>query len=325
MRLRLLAARLVRKAPVYTTATLLLACGEAGPEPGPLPSAAQADRANEAPYIASVSLEPAVPEPDAAVRAVVDARDPDGDPVKMTYEWTLEGKAVGAGLSKLALRGGMRDERLEVTVVASDGRADSEPMIASAHLANRPPRVDRLLVGPALEITAGTDVEVEALAHDEDGDAIELAYAWRVNGEPSPLTGATFSTAALQKGDVLVAEVRANDGIEESDTLASPPIRVVNRPPRVVSRPGASTPEAGFRYVVQAEDPDGDDSLRFELERAPDGMKIDAVSGEVTWKPQSGQAGTHPVRIVVDDQKGGRIAHAIEVQVGGVQSPASGG
>jgi hypothetical protein len=325
MRLRPLDVRRVRKASVYTIAALLLACGQAGPEPEPLPSAAQMDRANEAPYIASVSLEPAAPEPGSSVRAVVDARDPDGDPVKMTYAWTLDGEAIGAGLSKLALRGGSRDERLEVTVVASDGRADSAPRVVSVGLANRPPRVERLLMGPALEITAGTGVEVEAQAHDDDGDPIELHHTWKVNGDRSAHTGPSFATAALETGDVLTVEVRASDGTHESEPLESPPIRVVNRPPRVVSRPGASIPEVGFRYLVQAEDPDGDDSLRFELDLAPDGMQIDAVSGEVTWKPRSGQAGTHPVRIVVDDQKGGRIAHAFEVQVGGSPSPASEG
>lgn len=321
MRVRLSGVRPAWLASVFTIPCLLFACAEAQETREPLPSAAEVGRANTAPSIVSIALEPAEPEPGASVRAVVEVHDDDGDPVKMTYEWTLDGEPVGSGLAKLALRDASRDSRLEVTVVASDGRDDSEPATTWAHLANRLPRVERLLIGPALEITAGTDVEVTPQAQDEDGDALEFRYAWTVNGEPTPEEGALFHTGALQKGDVLTVEVRAHDGKGAGEALASPPIQVVNLPPRVVSRPGPSAPHQGFRYQVEAEDPDGDGPLRFELEDAPDGMQIDAASGEVTWTPWPDQGGTHRVRVVVDDQHGGRIEHAFEVAVGGALAP----
>jgi hypothetical protein len=319
MRVRLPGARHVRRAPVYTLAILLLACGDAAPESeaGPLPSAAQVDRDNAPPEILDVSLEPASPAPGASVRARVEVDDPDGDPVKMTYDWTLDGEPVGSGLAKLVLTSGSRDQRLEVTVVASDGRADSDPARAWAHLGNRPPRVERLLVGPGLEITAGDEVAVEAVADDEDGDALTLRHVWKVNGVRWPHEGAVFATGSLAKGDEIVVEVRAHDGTDLSEPLATSPIRVVNRPPRVVSQPGASAPAGGFHYVVKAEDPDGDAPLEFALEQAPRGMRIDSRSGEIRWQPDAGQAGEHRVEVLVDDGNGGRVLHVFDVRVGG--------
>jgi hypothetical protein len=90
-----------------------------------------------------------------------------------------------------------------------------------------------------------------------------------------------------------------------------------------VSRPGPSRAGQAFTYRVVAEDPDGDTPLRFLLEGAPDGMKIGGHDGEVRWQPRPDQAGVHEVRVVVDDMKGGRVAHVFEVSVGGGQPTAS--
>lgn len=318
---------LFRLVLVLVTGALFCACGspEVAPRPQPLASAT-ADREDTPPQIVSARLEPEEPKPGGSVRVVVDVSDADGDPVKMTYDWSLDGQPVGAGMPKLALHDASRGDRLAVTVVASDGRADSDPAVLHAVLANRPPVVTRLSIGPALEITAGTEVRVKPEGNDADGDPLRFHYAWTVNDRPVAGDAKSFDTRALTKGDVLVANVRADDGTDLSDAFASPPIRVVNRPPRVVSQPGPSTPGEAFHYVVRAEDPDGDAPLHFELEEAPRGMKIDASTGEILWTPGPDQAGTHPVKVVVDDNNGGRVAHAFDVQVGrGFAPPAAAG
>ena len=303
-------------------AALLLACGDAAETPEPL-AAASSERANEPPRIVSVALDPAAPRPGGTVRAVVEVADPDGDPVKATYEWKLRGEPAGGGMPKLVLHDAARGDELELTVVASDGRAESPPEIARAYLGNQPPEIARLLIGPALEISAGTAVSVEPEASDPDGDELSFRHEWRVNGEPvAGASGAVFETSGLARGDVVVVEVRAHDGSDEGEPLASPPIRVVNAPPRVESRPGPAVAGAGFRYRVEATDPDGDAPLQFELEEAPAGMSIGA-GGEITWMPTPDQAGRHRIRVVVDDRNGGRVSHAFEVQVGSPGPPAA--
>jgi hypothetical protein len=250
---------------------------------------------------------------------VVDASDPDGDPVKASYAWTLDGQPVGSDLPKLVFQAGSRGQELAVRVVVSDGCSESEPEFARAELANHPPRIDRLHVKPALEITAGYLIEVKAEISDEVGDRVELSYDWEVNERPAPTpsTGSSFATDSLQLGDVVRVRVRGDDGSDEGNSLSSPPITVVNRPPQIVSQPGAINSTNGFRDQVEAEDPDGDAPLLFVLEDAPTGMEIDIASRMISWNPGPDQSGTHRVRVLVDDQKGGLVAHTFEIRVAG--------
>lgn len=299
-----------------------VACGDSPDAASPNVIGDTSDRANEAPVIQRIAFEPASPTPGSPVRVVVDARDPDGDPVKMTYEWSLRGESVGNGTAKLMLADASRDDELEVVVVASDGRTDSDPESLSVRLVGRPPRIDRLRIAPANAVSAGEVIEVVPEARDPEGDAIEFAYTWLVNGAPvDDVSGPEFDTRALARGDVVHVEVGASDGDGSSEPFRSTGIRVTNRPPRVVSRPGARSTSSGFRYRVVAEDPDGDAPLRFELEQAPEGMEIGANSGEIRWLPRPDQGGRHRVRVVVDDRMGGRASHAFDVDVGGDGAP----
>jgi len=267
-------------------------------------------------------LEPAAPTPGGAVRVVTEVNDPDGDPVKMSYEWTLDGRAVGNGTSKLMLTEVQRGDTLEVVVVASDGRADSEPFSTTVSIANQPPTVQRLRVAPSTAVTAGEIIEASAEARDPEGDPLEFVYTWQLNGdELRGDPGAELDTSELVTGDTLRVEVRASDGESLSEPFHSPDIRITNRPPKVVSRPGTSSPGKGFAYTVVAEDPDGDTPLRFELEDAPDGMEIEAHSGKIHWTPREGQAGRHQIRVVVDDLRGGRVSHVFDVEVGDAGAP----
>jgi hypothetical protein len=299
---------------------LALACGDAAEAPEPL-AGATASRENAPPEIESIVLDPSAPQPGGSVRAIVEVTDPDGDPVKVTYEWKLRGEPVGSGMPKLVLHDANRGDEIEVTAVASDGRGDSEAATASAYLGNRPPEVTRIQVGPSFEVSAGTTILVQPEASDPDGDELSFRHVWRVNGEVSEAAGDEFDTSKLARGDVVVVEVFASDGAEDSVPLVSPEIRIVNSPPQVSSRPAPASAGSGFRYRVEATDPDGDAPLGFELEQAPSGMKIGA-NGEISWMPSAEQSGVHRIRVVVDDRNGGRTSHAFEVRVGEVGPPA---
>ncbi|MGH8551685.1 MAG: putative Ig domain-containing protein, partial [Methylococcales bacterium] len=75
-----------------------------------------------------------------------------------------------------------------------------------------------------------------------------------------------------------------------------------NRPPEILSQPPAATVvDRNYRYAVEAQDPDAD-PLRFELLKAPLGMRIDPAAGRIEWRPVA--AGNHPVEIRVDDGRG---------------------
>ena len=303
-----------------TLAVMLPACAEEPPASTTVPAEARAsgDPGNLPPRITNVTFEPAEPMAGEAVRAVVNASDPDGDPVKLIYAWEVASRAVGRGTQRLVLAGASRGDDFQVSVMASDGRAESEPFRIRGTVANRPPRVERLTVEPATQVTTGMILVIHPEGSDDDDDSVTFQYAWTLNGEPTDHDGPAFDTQSLTRGDVVKVAVRAHDGSDVSEPLASPEFQVVNRPPRVVSAPDRSLPGDGFHYRVEAEDPDGDMPLRFELTDPPAGMKIGAISGEIEWRPTRDQVGLHTVRVIVDDLQGGRIAHAFELNVAGL-------
>ena len=45
-------------------------------------------------------------------------------------------------------------------------------------------------------------------------------------------------------------------------------------------------------------------------------MKLDWLSGKLSWTPSNDQEGTHAVEIEVDDLAGGKVSQTFEIQVG---------
>jgi hypothetical protein len=79
----------------------------------------------------------------------------------------------------------------------------------------------------------------------------------------------------------------------------------LNRPPAFTSRPSTEAiPGAPYAYQATAADPDHD-ALTFTLLTGPVGMAVDGSTGKVTWSPQQGDLGTHPVALRVADGRGG--------------------
>ena len=117
------------------------------------------------------------------------------------------------------------------------------------------------------------------------------------------------------RGDQIELSVVAHDGQESSEPLRSAPFTVANSAPQITSTPGAFDEDGTFRYAVLADDPDGDRALRYQLVAGPDGMRIDVVTGELTWTPMPDQAGSHPVAIEVGDRKGGISAQSFDIRV----------
>lgn len=270
---------------------------------------------NAAPVIESVRLEPHRPERGRPVRAIVEVHDDDGDPVRLSYLWTLDGERV-PGDAQVALPRSRKGDLVEVRVTANDGTEDSRSVEASVRVANQPPRLRGLQIQPANHINAGTEISVRASADDPDGDSISYRYTWRVNDTVTDDEGPVLETRQLRRGDKVRVTAVASDGEDESEPISSAEIEVANAPPRIVSRPGGAGPDGSFRYQVEAEDLDDQRSLRFSLAEAPEGMTIGALSGRVEWRPKAQQTGSHPVEIVVEDMQGGRDSQRFELTVG---------
>lgn len=304
---------------------LALACGghqEAAPKPSghPIvaPSKAEAGASgaeDSAPVISSVKLSPAVPVLGSEITAVVQASDPDGDAIRMHYAWQRNGTEISEGDRPVILIPNMqKGDRIEVEVTASDGKLESQPAEASATVGDRPPVLSAVGLQPYGDVRPGQVMTAVPQALDPDNDPLTYTYTWTVNGEPRG-HDRTFDTHGLHRGDKVQVQVVASDGSEESGEVTSPVQHMGNSPPVIKQLPSAQVSQGTFRYAFQAEDPDGDQNLRFFLASGPKGMSIDPITGVLTWHPDASQAGVHPVEVGVKDSSGDGTTFKFQVTV----------
>jgi hypothetical protein len=280
---------------------------------------------NRAPRVEAVRIEPDRPGAGGSVTVVVEASDPDGDPLSYRYQWRAGGVAArGSTFTALHARKG---DVIELIVTANDGLAQSAPFRVTTLVHNSVPELSGIRIEPEGEITAGRELKVEPEGRDADGDAISYRYVWWVNGSTVDQTGPVFSTAGLRRDDRIRVQVVATDGDGLSDAFESREFILANAAPVILSEPGAAGADGVFRYEVRAEDPDGDHPLRTRLASAPDGMKIVSDVGAVEWRPRADQAGEHAVEVVVEDALGGRASQRFRLVVGDTPpaAPASPG
>jgi hypothetical protein len=310
-------------------------CGSSEAPEGPAAGIAEAAQApappaNRAPVLRSVAIQPRQPVAGELLTALADAADPDGDAVRLSYHWVIDGRRYGSGGSDtLVLPERSKGALVELQVVANDGQLDGLDGAASharVRVGNRPPVLLDLLLEPGLEITVEDELAASARVEDPDRDPVEVRYRWLVNGRAVGAKRSTLDRRHFRRGDRIQLEALASDGDDESEPLRSPEIHVLNSPPRIVSTPEEIDEDGAFRYAVAVEDADDDRRLRYRLLEGPTGMTLDWLSGKLSWTPSNDQAGTHAVKIEVDDLAGGKATQTFEIQVGfeePAQAPAA--
>ncbi|MFP8878213.1 MAG: hypothetical protein VCE43_01430, partial [Myxococcota bacterium] len=95
------------------------------------PARATATVGNQRPQVMQVVIEPlgsVTVEHD--VMASPKSNDPDGDDLEYRYRWLVNGEEVGGDGPVLARSHFERGDRIEITVVASDGEDESAPMVS---------------------------------------------------------------------------------------------------------------------------------------------------------------------------------------------------
>jgi hypothetical protein len=290
---------------------LLLGCGGEPSEPATGEESTAPASMNSPPVIEEVALEPSRPRPGETVQVRVNVSDPDGDPIRLDYEWRADGRTIerAAGQPSLHVENLPRESAIEVTVIAHDAQSESAPETAVARVGNLPPTIVAVGMQPTGPVSAGTAITATPRANDPEGKEVEYTYRWSVNGETRPIEGPTLPGDQFVRGDTIVLEVVASDGLAESEPVVSPPIPVVNAPPRIVSEPGQFSADGIFRYALKTEDPDGDTAFRYNLVQGPTGMTVGFDDGKLTWNPAADAAGSHDVEIEVQDRFGGKSAY----------------
>jgi len=308
-------------------AAAALACG-GGVEEAPKPTGPSMvtqepaiDREeNVPPTISRVTLSPEQPVSGTAVQAVVEAMDPDGDPLRLSFEWKKNGQTLMVSAKPGFMYPDLqKGDRIEVVVTATDGRAESAPARASSQVGNRPPLLSAVYLKPKGTVRPGDTLVVDPEATDPDNDTLRYQYSWFVNGSERG-QGREFATQDLRRGDRLYVEVVAGDGTGRSHPLKSRDVTIGNSLPVIAQLPHLETDSGTFRYAFEATDADGDRNLRFFLEKSPGGMEIDPITGVVVWKPKASQGGVHEVEVGVKDSAGEGTIFAFEVTVSVTQT-----
>ncbi len=304
---------------------LAVACGESetpeitGARMGaPLEPDAHAKK-NRPPRIESLRLKPRAPQSGGSIVAHAQATDPDGDKTWILYEWTVDGARASASQNRLPLQLVSKGARVEVRAIPTDGQSQGEAVRATTKVVNALPRVTSAEYDLNPPVRRGQTLGVVAQGDDadlEDKDQLKFYYRWYVNGNPSGNRDRSFNTRTLRSGDRIHVRVVAYDGEDRGEPFDTLPISLDTLPPEITSTPETALRDDGtFRYQVEARDGDGDRGLRFELAKAPEGMGIDPVLGDVNWTPGPGQVGKHLVEIHVVDSEGSKGGQLFEITV----------
>jgi hypothetical protein len=278
--------------------------------------AASNTKQNQPPTVRLVTLVPIPLILTGPITAHVAADDPEGTDLTARFQWIINGAPVlGATGFELKPDHVKRGDRVAVEVVVSDGQTESVPYRTEPiTVMNTPPLVTHVTIEAATP-EGSNRVFAKVDAVDPDRDEIHYTYRWWRNdkqvkeGDESVLDATGFG-----RKDIVAVEVIARDQDAAALPVRATPIILGNSPPQILSSPSALTNKEQYEYLVQAKDPDGD-TVTYVLETGPPGMTIDGVTGQMTWKVTARSAGTHRVKVMVEDGQGGTAWQEFEVSI----------
>jgi hypothetical protein len=202
-------------------------------------------RANTLPT-ATVGLSTTSPTTNQTLTATATKDDANGDPVSLTFVWTVGGVVRRTFTSATALTdsfdlsqtdNGDKGQSVTVEVTPNDGFVDGATATGTATVVNSAPTAT-----VSLETSSprtNDTLTATATKADADGDAVSLTYVWKVNGLIMKTTSGWNSlTDAFDlsqagngdKGQTVTVEVTPSDGDDDGDT-ATDQVVVDNTPP----------------------------------------------------------------------------------------------
>jgi len=225
----------------------------------------------------------------------LDAEDPEGEPVTVTYSGWMSSSTKKTGFDDSGNH--------EVIITATDGKNTvSQTVVVAVGNVNRAP-----LLGELKDITVkeGGLVEIDAIAADPDGDKITISF-----GEPLDDDG-KWNTDEGDAGEYMVT-VTASDGKLEDSRKFKITVESLNKPPVFTGGVGDIAVKEGQTVTINPEvkDPEGD-SITVSYSGW---MKSNRK--ETTYT----DAGEYEVVVTATDGKN-TISKTITVTVGDVNRP----
>jgi hypothetical protein len=185
---------------------------------------------NAPPVIGDVTITPEVATlSETLTCSATDVTDPDGDPITISYAWSVIGSVVSTDSATLASAfvGG---DNVSCAAYASDGLDDTTVTSEDLVIANTPPATPGASVVPDLPDGAD-DLQcvLDTPSIDPDGDAISYSITWTADGAlyPDDVPGAAGPASLVFQDDVVPASdttladtwtciLTASDGVDAS-------------------------------------------------------------------------------------------------------------
>lgn len=140
---------------------------------------------------------------------------------------------------------------------------------------------DNILQGNIIKVGAGNTTTYS-------GKGVLIYLYFQIKQKASGISRLQFKEFFFDRGDT---QVSTKDGKV-----------IVNTPPKIISKPiKKAFVDSLYTYQVRAEDIDGD-TLIYKLLQAPQGMRIDSISGLITWTPTVNSPKTNKVEVRVQDK-----------------------
>ena len=191
---------------------------------------------NTPPTVASASLSPDPAYESSTLTCTAGATDdPDGDPVTLSYAWSVDGS--DPGVYGPALGGADFDRGQEVTclVTPNDGLTNGSTATSNAvTISNTAPVMDSVALTPVTPVEGDT-LECDSTATDDDDDDITYTYAWTVAGIPASGTSSTLGGGSWAKGDEVTCTATPDDGTDTGTGMTSSPVTIGNATPTVAN------------------------------------------------------------------------------------------
>lgn len=176
---------------------------------------------------------------------------------------------------------------------------------------NDPPAITST---PLVNITSGTLYSYAVTAIDGDNDILVFEIIDPPTGMIINSTTGQMSWVPASGGNYPVS-ISVSDGqanVHQNYTIL---VIQANRPPRFVSTPvTAATVGREYRYQARALDVDGDNPTYF-VHSPPEGLTVNASTGDIVWIPKTGQTGNVSVTVVAADGRGGEARQEFVIAV----------
>ncbi len=235
---------------------------------------------NTAPSISSVSVTPdPATSSDTLSCSYGGYSDADGDADASTYEWTAGGATLGSGSS---LSGGFAaGDSVTCTVTPFDGSDSGTALSDSVTIDNSAPQVQSISLSPTSVYTDDT-ISASVSTSDADGDTVNLAYAWYVDGALTSETGSSLDgTTHFDKHQDVYVEVTPSDASDSGTAVASSSLTVLNSPP---GAPSVS--------ITPGEPVEGEDELVCGVDSASSDADGDGLNYSMSWSVDGASYGS---------------------------------